>query len=125
MRPALLPAILLAACTMSGAAQAGSADLTCPGSEDALTGRLCAAVGKELRRLNRESAGDQTALRLTLHAHSPRPDLLRARLTVEEGGARREGPELELTVTDRAAISDRQIQQLARLLLDQTLSHPK
>ena len=125
MRPALLPAILLAACTMSGAAPAGPVDLICPGLAAALTGRLCAAVGEELRRLDRESAGESAALRLTLQALSPRPDLLRARLTVEEGGVRREGPELELTVTDRAAISDRQIQQLARLLLDQALSHPK
>lgn len=125
MRPALLPAILLAACTMSGAALAGPVDLTCPGSEDALAGRLCAAVGQELRRPDRESGGDRAALHLTLQARSPRPDLLRARLTVEEGGVRREGPELELTVTDRAAISDRQIQQLARLLLDQAFSHPK
>ncbi|MCV2446814.1 hypothetical protein [Paracoccus sp. DMF] len=113
MRFALLPAALLAACAMSaGAAQAG---LNCPQPGDALTARLCAALRQEL-----DQSGTP-APPLTLQAHSPRPDLLRARLSIGKGAARRDGPELELTVMDRADIPDRQLSQLARLLLDRTL----
>lgn len=118
MRLALLPAALLAACAMS--AGPGHAGLTCPepgpGPEATLTARLCAALKDELAR------SAPTAPPLLLQAESPRPTLLRARLSVGEGAARRDGPQLELTVMDRDSIPDRQLRDLARLLLDQTLS---
>lgn len=126
-----LPATLIAVCIISaGAGQAGPAGgsahmapvtLTCPDAGDALGERLCAALHQRLAALSPLAA----PLRLTLQVHSPRPDLLRARLVTDDGTSRRDGPELDLTVMDRASIPDSQLQRLAQLMLDQAISSHK
>lgn len=124
MRLALLPAALLAACAMTGASLAGPVALTCPAGEDAEAARLCAALDQALRQSGHRISGAGASLRLVLHAQSPRPGLLRARLTVEDGAGRHEGEEVELSVTDRASIPDSSIRALARSLLETALPDP-
>lgn len=123
MRCAPLPAALFAACVISGApGLAAPAALSCPATEDALTGRLCAAIYQELSRRGVPGGdADPSAPHLTLTAHSPHPQTLLARLTPQDGATRREGAELTLSVMDRASIPDRDLQQFARLLLDQVV----
>lgn len=119
MRIAILSATLLAACVMSACAGgAGPVKLTCPAPGHALIDRLCAALRQELEA-SPPPAGK--ALHLTLQASSARPDLLRARLVVGDGPDRREGPEIELSVMDRATIPDSRLRPFSRLLLQQTL----
>jgi hypothetical protein len=125
MRLALLFATLLAACAVNAnAAPAGPVILSCPEAGDALAARLCAALRRELEH-PKAAVADGETLHLTLQASSPRPEMLRARLGVGLGAARREGPELELSVVDRVSIPDSQLRQLARLLLDQTFPSGK
>ncbi len=120
MRIALLPAIMLAVCVMTGTpGLAQPVALTCADTRQPLADRLCAALGEELRRRGHEIA-DGGTMRLTLRAHSPRPDMLLARLSVETGAAHRDGPELELSVMDRLSPSGGDLTRLAQLLLDQT-----
>lgn len=123
-----MSATLLAACIISAdAAQAGPtggvapiepAILTCPEAGNALSDRLCAALRQRLATVP-PLAGP---LQLTLQVDSPRPDILRARLVTDDGTTRRDGPQLELTVMDRASIPDSQLQQFAQLMLDQAIS---
>ena len=126
-----LSATLLAVCILgAGAGQAGPAGgvlpieqvtLNCPDTGPdtggALADRLCAALRQRLAAMPR--LGEP--LELTLQVHSPRPDILRARLVAQDGTGRRDGPQLELTAMDRATIPDSQIQALARLMLDQAI----
>lgn len=123
-----MSATLLAACIISAdAAQAGPtggvapiepAILTCPQAGNALGDRLCAALRQRLATVP-PLAGP---LQLTLQVDSPRPHILRARLVTDDGTTRRDGPQLELTVMDRASIPDSQLQQFAQLMLDQAIS---
>ncbi len=121
MRPSLLAAALLAACFVNSAA-ATSASLTCPKTDDAEVARLCAALEEEMRQSGGETLPQAAfSIRLILEAQSPRPDTLRARLTVESAAGRHQGDEMVLSVMDRPVIPDSEIRDFARLLLKAVL----
>lgn len=124
MRPAFLPAFVLAALVMSGApGRAGPVALTCPEPGNAVVAQVCAALQDELRQSGHSLLPAADApLRLRLEAESQRPDRLRARLIVEDASGRHDGDEIELSVMDRATIPEAQLRSFARLLLGEALS---
>ena len=120
MRLALLPATLFAACVVTGAA-ADPVRLTCPPGDNALVAQLCAALDEVLGQHDARPE-DMPWTQLVLDAESPRPDILRARLTVESASGRHQGEEIVLSVTDRPSIPDERVRALARALLETALS---
>lgn len=119
MRYFLLPTILVAACAVSAGTQAGPGPITlvCPDEPDPAVTRLCGALAEALRNAGYQVDATTAALRLVVEAETPRPGLLRARLVVEQDGARKLGEKGELSVMDRAEIPPDQIDGFARDLL--------
>ena len=126
MRFFLLPAILVAACAVSAgtapkaAPKAEAIQVVCPDAAEPSVARLCGALEAALREGGYRTGDPAAPLRLIVEAESPRPSLLRARLVVEQGGARQAGEIGDLSVMDRAEIPHDRIDGFAKALLTRT-----
>lgn len=122
MRFFALPAILVAACTMSTGTQAspGAITLICPENPDPAVARLCSALSEALREDGYRLDAAAAPVRLVLEAETSPRGSLRARLVVEQDGARQPGEKAELAVMDRTDIPPDQIDRFARDLLAYT-----
>ncbi len=98
---------------------AASVALHCPADAGPQVAQLCEDLTEALRRAGYQPAGGDAGLRIALAAHSPRPDTLIARLTVEDRQGRREGELAELSVMDRPSIPRARIRAFAGFLLQQ------
>lgn len=120
MRSYFLVGALVAACAVTGETQAGTGpvSLACPPNPAASVAHLCTALEGALRdsgyRLQKDAGAK---IRLVLEAEAPQPNLLTARLTVEQDGARRAGEQGTLSVMDRDQIPPARIDDFARKLL--------
>ena len=122
MRYFLLPAILVAACTVSAGTQAGAGAiiLICPEKPEPAVMRLCGALSQALRERGYQLGGLAAPVLLIVEAETSRAGSLRARLVVEQDGARQAGEKAELAVMDRTDIPPDQIDRFARDLLAYT-----
>ena len=122
MRYFLLPTILVAACAVSAGTQVGPGAITlvCPEKPQPAVERLCGALAVALRDGGYQLDGPAAPVRLVVEAESPRPATLRARLVVEQDGARKTSEVGVLSVIDRADIPPDQIDGFARDLLART-----
>lgn len=111
-----LASILTAVSAAGPALAAGDAvRLECHGG--AAVEPLCAALRNELQRRG-HPLGAQAPVLLTLEARSPDPRVLIARMNIEKDGQLHLGQEGTLSVVDRQALPDGQLQGFAAALLD-------
>lgn len=114
----MLAFALVLGMTACGPAVGQTVTLTCDVAGGAAQA-LCDALRGELQRRGyREEDG--AAQRITLTARLAQPHILSATLDVAQGGRLHRGKAFELSVMDRADILTAQIDDFARLLVDQS-----